>query len=810
MIRNYFKIALRNLNRNKVFSFINILGLALGIAAFVFILQYISFEQSVNKFHTNLPHLYRLLTQTKTSNYPYVSAGLVPMAKNQLGEIKAYCRVADGITRGIVKYNASASEVKSFREDNIAYVDGNFFELFSFPIKQGNASLLKKPDYVAISEQYAHKYVGQASPIGKSIMLYNQFGEHPYTIAVVYQDFPKNSDIQYDMLFSLQTLASPANLNQNTWAALDNLDSEYLSTYLQVEDNTNPQQLTQKFNAFTKKIKPQWEKTFALQAMSNIHLGKSIDDPFQTSGNLAFVYLLGGVAILILLIAWFNYINLSTVGSLKRAKEVGVRKVIGASREQLIGQFLGESLLLNVSGFLLAILLVELFQKPFNTLIGKELSFSTLGNNYFWLMGIGLLVIGSLASGAYTAFALSGFKPTETLKGIFAKSSKGVWLRKSLVVFQFSISIALIAATLVLFRQLQFMQNKSLGMNLEQVLVIKGADIGRDSTFKNRNSTYKNALEQLSYVKKLATSNSVPSGWYNFETDGITKLNPMPNDDKKNYHIAIVGERYFDTYGIQLAAGKGFTTIDCSREWNEVNKLVLNETAINQMGFTSAQEAIGQQIKWGNGQTYELIGVIKNYHHGGLKEAIKPIIFFPQTGSSYYSLRITTDQMQSKMSELERLYKQSFPGNPFEYFFADEQYNRQYQTEQQYGEIFTTTSLLAIFIACLGLFGLAAFTAEQRTKEIGVRKVMGASVSSIVGLLSTDFLKLVAIAFVIAVPLVWIAMSRWLEDFAYKTELSWWIFAGAGVLAGLIALITVGTQALKAAVINPIKSLRTE
>lgn len=810
MLRNYFKIALRNLKRNKVFSFINILGLALGIAAFVFILQYISFEQSVNKFHTNLPQLYRLLTQTKTSNYPDVSAGLVPMAKMQLSEIKSYCRIADGISGGIVKYNDTASDIKSFREDNIAYTDGSFFELFSFPIKEGNANLLKKPDYVAISEQYARKYVGQASPIGKSLMLYNQFGEHNYTIAAVYQDFPKNSDIQYDMLFSLQTLANPANLNENSWAALDNLDSEYLTTYLQVEANTNSQQLAQKFNAFAKRIKPQWEKTFALQALSNIHLGKSLDDPYKTSGNLAFVYLLGGVAVLILLIAWFNYINLSTVGSLKRAKEVGVRKVVGASREQLIGQFLGESLLLNASGFLLALLFVELFQNSFNTLIDKDLSMKALGNNYFWLLGLGLLIIGSLASGAYTAFALSGFKPTETLKGVFAKSSKGIWLRKSLVVFQFSISIALIAATLVLFRQLQFMQNKSLGMNLEQILVVKGADIGRDSTFKNRNNTYKNALEQLSYVKKLATSNSVPSAGYNFETDGITKLSPLPDDDKKNYKIAIVGDRYFDTYGIQLAAGKGFTAIDCARQWNEVNKLVLNETAVNQMGFASVQEAVGQQIKWGNDQTYELVGVVKDYHHGGLKEAIKPIVFFPQTGSSYYSLRLTTDQIQSKMSELERLYKQSFPGNPFEYFFADEQYNRQYQTEQQYGKIFTTASLLAIFIACLGLFGLAAFTAEQRTKEIGVRKVMGASVSSIVGLLSTDFLKLVAIAFVIAVPLVWIAMSRWLEDFAYKADLSWWIFAGAGALAGLIALVTVGTQALKAAVMNPIKSLRTE
>lgn len=800
--------------RNKVFSFINIVGLALGIAAFAFILQYISFEQSVNQFHANLPQLYRLLAETqnegKTIYYPNVPPGLAAIAKNQFGEIKATCRVTEGIARGIVKYDNNTNNIQSFREDNLAYVDGNFFEVFSFPVKQGNANALKKPDCVVISERYAQKYFGQESPLGKVITLYNQFGEHNYTVSAIYQDFPNNSDIKFDMLFSLQTLANPANLNENGWAALDNLDSEYLTTYLQLEEQANPQQLERKFNDFKKKLKPQWEKVFHLQPLSSIHLGQSLDDPYTTSGNLSFVYLLGGVAMLILLIAWFNYVNLSTVGSLKRAKEVGVRKVIGASRGQLIKQFLGESLLLNAGGFILALAMIELFQRPFNELIGKELSLSSIGQGYFWLLGICLLIIGALASGSYTAFALSGFKPTETLKGVFTKSGKGAWLQKSLVVFQFSISIALIATTLVLYRQLQFMQTQELGMNLEQVLVIKGAEIGRDSSFKSRNGSYKNALSQLSYVKTLATSNTVPSNWYNFQTDGITKLSPKPDDDKKNYNIAIIGERYFDTYGIRLVAGQGFVIADCERKWNDVNKLVLNETAIAQMGFASAQAAVGQRIKWGDDKTYELIGVVKDYHHGGLKEAIQPIIFFPQTGSVFYSLRLTTDQVQSKMGELERLYKQSFPGNPFEYFFANEQYNRQYQTEQQYGRIFTTASLLAIFIACLGLFGLAAFTAEQRTKEIGVRKVLGASIRSIVGLLSKDFLKLVFIAFVIAIPIVWYFMHKWLQDFAYRTDLSWWIFGGAGMLAMLIAFFTVSFQAIRTALTNPVKALRAE
>lgn len=812
MLHNYLKIAFRNLLKNKLFSGVNMAGLALGIAAFLLILEYISFEKGVNGFHQNLPTLYRMVWQNKTGDaWADMPPAVATLMKREFPEVSDFCRIVDSSISGIVSVTNSKNpqNTKAFRESSIALADASFFKLFTFPLLQGNAATaLIRPNTVAISESYARKYFGNTQALGKLLTLNNQFGQTPYTITAVYADMPQNSDLQFGLVFSLQTLANPANLNGNDWARLDRFDGAYLTTFLHLPKGADLRGLEEKFAQLKKRIRPEDENRMRLQPAAQIHLAASLSDPYPTTGNLGLIYLLGGIAGLILVIAWFNYINLSTAGAMKRAKEVGVRKVVGARKAQLIGQFLGESLLLNLFGFGLALLLVNGLQAVFNKLVKKELSLNELLSGNFWLVGLGLLLFGALASGGYTAFALTSFQPLQTLKGAFGKSVKGRSLRKALVVFQFVISTILMIGTFVLYRQLQFMQSRALGLELEQRVVIQGPELGKDASFSSRMTAFEHELDQRTYIKRYCTTGTVPGNYYNFSTNGITRSNPQPGDDKKLYSMGFIDHRFLATYGIKLAAGRNFTALEAETGWEKNTKLLVNETAARQLGFASGTDAVGKSINWG--KPFEIVGIVKDYHHQSLQATIAPILFLPQNHGSWLTLQLTTDRVQANMAELERLYKTAYPGNPFEFFFVDENYNKQYQTEQQYGTIFIAASLLAIFIACLGLFGLATFMTEQRNKEIGIRKVLGASVGSIVASLSADFLKLVVIGFLIASPLAWYASQFWLQHFAYKTDLTWWLFAGAGLLAILIALGSIAFQSIKAALANPVTSLRSE
>ncbi|WP_428654474.1 ABC transporter permease [Runella sp.] len=809
MLQNYLKIAFRNLVRNKVYSFINIAGLAMGIAAFLLILEYVSHEKSFNQFHAGLPNMYRLLNEDpKGITWGEVEPGWASRAKQRFPDIKAYCRFADGIAQGIVKKEGAKDE--SFRERNIAYVEGNFFSFFSFPLKAGQAKSLAKPNTIFVSETTAKKYFGTQNPMGKVMILSNQFGTTPFTVEGVYTDMPDNSDIRYDMVFSLETLTIAGNLEGNDWANTENIDSQYTNLFFQLNKGVNPTAFEAKLTAMRNELGKEKDGVrFRLQAFKNVHLAASLNDTLLTLGNLKYVYMLGGIAFLILVIGWFNYINLSTANSLKRANEVGVRKVIGATQGHLIKQFLGESMLVNSLGFALAFVLVALLQPFFNELLDKPLSLKTLGYSTVWIWGLAIVVVGSLASGAYTAFALSNFNPIKTLKGKLTRTSKGAFLRKSLVVAQFSISITLVLATMVIYNQLNYMQSQNLGMNTQQLLVVRGPEIGKDSTYKLRKNAFWNELTQQSFVKDYCTSGSIPSGWYNFSTAGFTQPNSKSGDEFKTYSFAIIGERFLKTYEIGLKAGRNFTAEECNVEWNQNSKVLLNERAIQQLGFTSPEQAIRTKIKWDE-RYLEIIGVVKDYHHTGLQKAIDPIIFYPQNNNAYFTIRLTADRMPEKIAALDKLYKNYFTGNPFDYFFVDENFNKLYVSEQQYSNIFTTASLWAIFIACLGLFGLATFTVESRTKEIGIRKVLGASVTSITALLSKDFLLLVLVAIFIASPIAYYFMDKWLQDFAYRISISWWVFAAAGGLAVLVAFFTVGFQSIKAALMNPVKSLKTD
>ena len=808
MIKNYFTIAKRNLWRNKRYSFINISGLAMGIAAFLLILEYIGFEKSINGFHKNGAHIYRLLNENeKNETSSQVEPGWAPKAKEIFPEIKDYCRFEDGICQGVVRREGDKNE--PFREENIGYAEGNFFEFFSFPIKRGQAASFKQSNVTFLSQQAAIKYFGKDDPIGKEMVLFNQFGKTYYTVKGIYT-IPDNSDIKFDMVFSLETLKNPANLNDNDWANLDNLNSSFIYTFFHLNDRVDDKIFENKLATFREEYKKEKDGiTFRLQPLDNMHLASSLSDTYPTTGNLKYVYIIGLIALLILAIAWFNYVNLSTANSIKRANEVGVRKVIGASQQSLVFQFLSESLLTNVIGLISAIALLQLLQPLFNNIINKPLSLHYLLNSNVWIMGLALLVIGSLLSGAYTAFSLSSFNPVQTLKGKLIKTAKGAALRKSLVVAQFTISIVLILATTFIYQQLQFMQNKNLGINIEQVLVIRGPEIGRDSTFKNRKAAFMNGIAQQSFVRQYSQSGNVPGNGYNYSTAGFTQPNSKKGDELKSYSITDIDENYMNNFEIAIKAGRNFTAEECAVKASENTKVVLNERAIESLGFTSAADALQTKIQK-DGEQLEIIGVVKNYHHLGMQQAIDPIVFYPKKSSAYFSARLTPGNWQVNIEKLETLYKKYFSGNPFEYFFADENFNKQYITEQQYSRLFTTASVWAIIIACLGLFGLTTYTIETRTKEIGIRKIMGASVFTITRLLSKDFLLLVLLAIIIACPLAWWVMSKWLQNFAYRIHIEWWVFALIGVIALAIAFLTVSFQAIKAAIINPVKSLRTE
>ncbi|WP_373552120.1 ABC transporter permease [Haliscomenobacter sp.] len=807
MFRNYVTVSLRNLSKNKIYATINIAGLAMGIAAFLFILEYVSLEKSVNQFHAKLPNLARMLCQNaQGENWPQVEPGWAEQAKSRLPEIKSYCRFVDGIAQGVVQ-----NQLKnlSFREQNVGYVEGNFFDFFSFPLVAGQAKDLNQPDAAFISASMAKKYFGKESPLEQTLKLNNQFGNHVYVVKGVYEDMGDNSDIRFDMVFSLETLKNKENLNGNDWAELSNLDDQYINMFFELSPNTNLKALEKKLTALRRKIQLEKDATvFRLQPLAEVHLAKSAQDDLQHTGSRRYVLMLMGIAFLILLIAWFNYINLNTANSIKRANEVGVRKAIGASQQNLLGLFLVESVLVNLSAFVLAIVLVMLLQPLFNQLFEKALSLEALFLNPVWALGVGLLLLSSIVSGVYIALVLARFKPVDTLKGKLAKTSSGVFLRKSLVVIQFSISVALIISTMLVFKQLKFMQQANLGFDSKQLVMIPGPQLGLDATYKQRRSAYQDEIAQQSFVEGFCTSGSGPGRGYNFATEGFSSPKSKTGTETQSFAFAIIGDNYLPTFKIPLKAGRNFTALETDVEWNNNDKVILNEKAAKALGFEDVKDALTTKITWDE-RDLQVIGVVKDYHHEGLQKSIGPIIFYPAQMNDL-TLKLSTDDLPAKLAKLEKIYKKYFIGNPFEYLFVDELFNKQYKAEAQFGKIFSAASILAILIACMGLFGLTVFTVESRTKEIGIRKVLGASVGSISSLLTKDFLKLVFVAIVIASPIAYYFMTQWLADFAYRTPVQWWVFALAGGLALLLAFVTIGFQSVKAALANPVESLRSE
>jgi putative ABC transport system permease protein len=802
-----FKTAVRTIIRNKVFSVINIAGLALGISVFLLISEFVATEWNANRFHKNYDRLYRVASTSKEGTEYYMPPGYGPILMEKFPTVAGTVRVAEWVGAGVISYREGRKEVKAFRESKVLYVDGDFLNVFSFPVLKGSPSL-RQPGTLALAEKLALKLFQTTDAVGKTVTMSNQFGNTIYTVAAVIRDMPGESDIQADILLSIHTLESAANRDGNDWADPNSLINGFVSIYCQLNEDVDASALAGQITSFVHATNPDSKgSSVILQPFKYLHLAPDFSYPYQTYGSLQLVFMLLMVSLLILLIAWVNYINLSTVQALKRAKESGVRKVLGASRWQLTLQFLSETFVVTLFSIVVALIVVQLLQPLFNQFTGKELSLSALNNGWFWLLALGIVIIGSLLSGGYVAFVLSSYKPVATLRGKVGQSERGFSLRKGLVVFQFAISVIFIIATIILYKQLAYMKTESLGMKLDQLLVIQGPTVSSEDQTE-RNLTFKNQLRTLPFVRKVAASNNVPGQGYNFSADGITPQNPMPGDEKKSFNMFIADEQFFDTYGIRFAAGKSFSENDALKNWNNSPRVILNEKAASRLKFRDAASAIGKKILWGT--EYEVIGVVKDYHHLSLRSNIEPVIYLASVSYGYFTVQTDLQNIQGKIAAIEKMYKTAFPGNPYEYFFADQAFNQQYKTEQDLGRIFIAAAMVAILIACLGLFGLAAFSAQQRIKEIGIRKVLGASVTDITSLLSKDFIRLVIVAILIGSPIAWWGMSRWLQDFPYRTSIDWWVFVIAGLAAIFIALVTVSTQAIKSALTNPVSSLKND
>ena len=815
MFSTFFKLSLRRLRQNPLFSLLQIGGLALGIATALLLWTYISAELSFNRYHQKTDQLYRILIEDKDGTVSdYTPPALAPWLKKEFPEIQNFARTNSNSEGVVSSFGTSLNEDKprhAFREVNtIAYADGDVFRLFSFESKRGKINIDQAQE-VAISESYAKKYFGNDDPLGMTLKLNNQFGALPYTITGVFKDMPETSDYRFDLLFSLRTLENPANLNGNDWAALNTWYSASYASFVELRDGTDLDRLEQKINAGLKKVLPENESRVRLQPLAEMHLGKSNDDQYPTFANRSLILALGAITFLILFIAWANYVNLSTAQGYQQVQNVGIRRTIGATRIQVAAPYFMDSLLLTAFGVLIALPLIAGFRPMVSSMIGRDINpFSLFGQSYLWLF-VAVVLLGTATAGAYIAWLLSGVKPVQMLNKQAQGSRSGIGTRNVLVIVQFAISILFIIGALVMQRQLHFMQGKNLGMNLEQILVIRGPESGKVEERKQNLNVLRSELEKYAWVEDFCFTGCLPGATFNqnFSTAGFASQFSTPEEIKKNYTIAMVDHLFQPTYEIPLLAGKNLTAEDARNGYSQSNTLLLNETAARQMGFDRPVEAAGQLIKW-NDQNMLVKGVLKDYHNRGLQQAIEPMVFLPSTNSNLISIRVGTEQLTSHLTQLKELYSKLFPTEPYEYYFEKDDFDKQYLAEQRLGNIATAASFMAVLLSCFGLLGLIIHSIGRRTKEIGIRKVLGASIASITNMLTLDFLKLVLIAILLASPIAGYFMQQWLSGFAYHINLDWWIFALAGTMALLIAGLTVGILSVKAAMTNPVEVLKTE
>lgn len=802
MLKNYFKIAVRNLWRKRAYTFINVTGLAVGMACCFLISLYVHFELSYDQFHHKADRIYRVVGDLKSSGetlHWYETPGpLARTIKSEFPQVQEVTRFINGsvlVRKGHFK----------FQETHTLWADSSIFSVFDFPLKYGDPNTaLKEPNSIVLSETAALKYFGHSNPIGQHLLLTGL--SLPGIVTGEMKDIPENSHIKADMLVSMSTYSR----SLQPWVEGD-WGSFLFSTYLLLSPGAGPEVPQSKLPALIQKYEGSELKNrntsyaLSLEPLKTVYLHSSYGAP--VTGNLENVHILTAIALFLLLIAGVNFINLSTARSVERAKEVGIRKCAGAKSNQLIGQFLIESMLVAVISYFLALVLCHFLLPLFNHLSGKLISsgiFESVAYPFWLLMlalGIGLL------AGVYPALVLSSFKPVVVLKGHFASGSKGAALRKVLVVTQYTISITLIVSTLVVYSQLNFMQRQPLGFDKDQMLIVSNSGDHGALAFQKE-------IAAIPAVQSSSLTSTIPGRSYNASGNDVW---PTDTENSKgkwqriNMAFYNADADFIPLYQIRLLAGRNFYK---EARNDSADGVILNKTAALSLGYSvsSLQQLIGKRLHGaGDSAASTIIGVVDDFHFHSLREAIQPLCL--QTGkgySQYLSIKINTSNLPGTIKALANKWEKTVPTRPFNYFFLDEDFNSQYQAEERFGHLFIYFSALALFISSLGLLGLSAYSTLQRTREIGIRKVLGASVSGIVGLLSGDFVKLIILAFVIACPLSWLAMHQWLQGFAYRTKLNMGIFVLAGAGALLIAVLTISFQAIKAALANPVKSLRTD
>ena len=818
MLKNYFKIALRNLLKNKVFSLVNILGLSIGMACCMTILLWVKQELSYDRHHVDSENIFRVGTifigqgeETRLSGTP---APFGPALRSEYPEIQAMARLVapfNNEDKSLIQQMDEKSAQESFYETGGYYVDSSFFEIFTYDFIAGDPkTALNQPNTAVLSEEVAQKIFGTSDPIGKIFRTKSSMGDLDYQVTGVFKNPKQASHINARFFMSIYT----GGLGEFITNVTDMAGNNFIQTYLRLKPGTSAAVLESKFPQFVEKYMSKdlkaagFEKKQYLTSVPDIHL-RSDSDSFTLSqpGNINYVYILASIALLTLIIACINFMNLSTARSGTRATEVGIRKVMGAEKQNLIRQFIGESILLSLLSFLFAVVIVELFLPTFNSLTNKELSLLVKPQELLWFLGIALLT--GLLAGSYPALYLSSFNPTKVLKGKLVNSLSAVALRRGLVIFQFIISICLITSSLFISQQMRFLQTQSLGFQKEQQLVIPLRSLDSKRNFP----ALKNELLQNPQIRATTAATTYP-GIFPANDISLYKQGQTV-DNGKIVRINYVDEDFQETLGMEIIAGRFF-----SKDFpaDTARRLVVNEATLRAVGFESPETAVDQPVffDWqGEQLRFEIVGVVKDFHFESLHKEIMPYAlqlfnYEITPPPSYLVARMGTNKISETLASIEQTWKSLHPSQPFEYSFLDEDFQRNYEAEGRIHSIIRYFTIIAIFISCLGLFGLAAFTAERRTKEIGIRKVLGASVGSIVTLLSKEFLLLVGIAFLIATPVAWYAANRWLEGFAYRIPVQWWVFAIAGVLALAIALFTISFQAIRAAVANPVNSLKTE
>ncbi|HMI59385.1 MAG TPA: ABC transporter permease [Puia sp.] len=813
MLKNYLKIAFRNLTKYKFISFINLFGLTVGLTCCLLILTYILHETSYDKYNSKADRIWRV-TRSFNNKEGIVSLHLgsiappfAPLLQNDFPDIEKITRLY-GTGNLPMRY-----EEKIFTEKNVFFADNNLFSVFDVPLLKGDHhNALTDPFSVIMTPEAARKYFGDTDPINKVVRLDNQYN---FKITGIFQPLPSNAHFHPQVLLSFNTLKDSAIYGEKGLAS--NWGNNSFFTYLLLPKNYPAHNLEAQFPAFIDRHMPgnrkdptnapsKFTKLF-LQPLTAIHLHSHLDDELEENGDITRVYIFGAIALFILLIACINYMNLSTARSALRAKEIGIRKVAGAQRQEIIFQFLSESILISYIAVILAAGLTWLCLPWINTITGLHLSIqSLLISSVLIPVFLTPFLIG-LLSGVYPALFMSSFQPSKVLKGLFKAGSGSISFRKALVVIQFAVSIVLLISTAIVFQQLHYMQNAALGFSKDQVITTD-----YPTGLGNKYESFRNRLLQDSRFLQITRSTRIPGGRLLDEMGAATESGDSLRPVNADIKFVAIDHDFLKTYNIPIVAGRDF-----SRDYaTDTTAYVLNVAATKVLGSTKPKDMVGRNFAYA-GVKGRIIGIMGDFNFESMHQQIVPLVLIipasgDKNGPSYgnLSIKITGRDITGAIASLEKTWKSFLPEVPFEYTFLNDKFDQLYKSEQKQGSLFTCFAGIAIFIACLGLLGLSAFSISQRIKEIGVRKVLGASTGSIVGLLSRDFLKLVAIAALIAFPIAWYTMHNWLRDFAYRISIQWWVFLVAGFLAAGVALVTIGFQAIRAALANPVKSLRSE